>query len=81
MTPGAPAGYGLVRGGTRGRKHLSFRIILVRMTPVAAVVLPLFPMFRQVVLIDTVAGLVLAYLTFDPPLAVWLLSAFFADVP
>ncbi|GAA0513277.1 ABC transporter permease [Saccharopolyspora subtropica] len=78
---GAPAGYGLARTRMRGKKHLSFWIISTRMAPIAAVVLPLFLMFRQVGLIDSVPGLVLAYLTFDLPFAIWLMSAFFAELP
>jgi multiple sugar transport system permease protein len=65
----------------RGRKQLSFWIISTRMAPIAAVVLPLFLIFRGLGLIDSIAGLVLAYLTFDLPFAIWLMSAFFADLP
>lgn len=78
---GAPAGYGLARTRMRGRKHLSFWIISTRMAPIAAVVLPLFMMFRGLGLIDSLTGLVIAYLTFDLPFAIWLMSAFFADLP
>ncbi|SDQ10482.1 MULTISPECIES: carbohydrate ABC transporter permease [Actinopolyspora] len=78
---GAPAGYGLARSGMRGKRHLSFWIISTRMAPIAAVVLPLFLMFRQVGLIDTIPGLVLAYMTFNLPFAIWLLSSFFSDLP
>jgi multiple sugar transport system permease protein len=78
---GAPAGYGLARTRMRGKKHLSFWIISTRMAPIAAVVLPLFLMFRELGLIDSILGLVLAYLTFDLPFAIWLMSAFFAELP
>ncbi|MCI2421608.1 carbohydrate ABC transporter permease [Saccharopolyspora sp. K220] len=78
---GAPAGYGLARTRMRGKKHLSFWIISTRMAPIAAVVLPLFLMFRELGLIDSIPGLVLAYLTFDLPFAIWLMSAFFAELP
>ncbi len=78
---GALAGYGLARTQMRGKKHLSFWIISTRMAPIAAVVLPLFLIFRQLGLIDSIPGLVLAYLTFDLPFAIWLMSAFFADLP
>jgi multiple sugar transport system permease protein len=78
---GALAGYGLARTQMRGKKHMSFWIISTRMAPIAAVVLPLFLIFRQLGLIDSIPGLVLAYLTFDLPFAIWLMSAFFADVP
>jgi len=78
---GTLAGYGLARSTMRGKHHLSFWIISTRMAPIAAVVLPLFLMFRLVGLIDTLPGLILAYMSFNLPFAIWLMSAFFADIP
>jgi multiple sugar transport system permease protein len=78
---GTLAGYGLARTRMRGKKHLSFWIISTRMAPIAAVVLPLFLMFRGLGLVDSLFGLILAYLTFNLPFAIWLMSAFFADIP
>lgn len=78
---GTLAGYGLSRTAMKRKEDLSFWIISTRMAPIAAVVLPLFLMFRVAGLIDTIAGLVLAYMTFNLPFAIWLMSAFFADVP
>ncbi|WP_158881197.1 carbohydrate ABC transporter permease [Amycolatopsis anabasis] len=78
---GALAGYGLAGTRMRGKKHVAFWIISTRMAPIAVVVLPLFLLFRGAGLIDSVPGLVLAYLTFNLPFAIWLMSAFFAEVP
>ncbi|MFD1936850.1 MULTISPECIES: carbohydrate ABC transporter permease [Nonomuraea] len=78
---GALAGYGLARTQMRGKRHLAFWIISTRMAPIAAVVVPLFIIFRGIGLIDSIPGLVLAYLTFNLPFAIWLMSAFFAEVP
>ncbi|MEV0373703.1 carbohydrate ABC transporter permease [Streptomyces sp. NPDC050636] len=78
---GALAGYGLARTRMRGKQHLSFWIISTRMAPIAAVVLPIFLIFRFLGLNDTLPGLVLAYLSFNLPFAIWLLSAFFAELP
>ncbi|MEU6083006.1 carbohydrate ABC transporter permease [Streptomyces sp. NPDC047108] len=78
---GALTGYGLARTPMRGKRHLSFWIISTRMAPAAAVVLPIFLVFRFLGLIDTLPGLVLAYLSFNLPFAIWLLNAFFAQVP
>lgn len=78
---GALAGYGLARTRMRGKQHLSFWIVSTRMAPIAAVVLPIFLIFRFLGLIDTLPGLVLAYLSFNLPFAIWLLSAFFAELP
>ncbi|MEV6317119.1 carbohydrate ABC transporter permease [Streptomyces sp. NPDC051776] len=80
-TLGALSGYGLARTPMRGKRHLSFWIISTRMAPAAAVVLPIFLIFRFLGLIDTLPGLVLAYLSFNLPFAIWLLNAFFAQVP
>ncbi|MGW4471363.1 carbohydrate ABC transporter permease [Nonomuraea sp. NPDC004354] len=81
VTLGALAGYGLARTQMRGKRHLAFWIISTRMAPIAAVVVPLFLIFRGLGLIDSIPGLVLAYLTFNLPFAIWLMSAFFAEVP
>lgn len=78
---GAVGGYGLAKTRMRGKRHLAFWIISTRMAPIAAVVLPLFLIFRYLHLIDTLPGLILAYLTFDLPFAFWLMSAFYAEVP
>jgi len=75
------AGYGLSRSHFRGKQHLSFWIISTRMAPIAAVILPLYLIFRNLNLLDTVAGLIVAYLTFNLPFAIWLMNAFFADLP
>jgi len=81
MVLGTLAGYGLANSRMRGKPHLSFWIISTRMAPIAAVILPLFLMFRLAGLIDTLPGLVLAYMTFNLPFAIWLMSAFFANIP
>jgi multiple sugar transport system permease protein len=78
---GALAGYGLARTQMRGKKHLAFWIISTRMAPIAAIVVPLFLIFRGLGLIDSIPGLVLAYLSFNLPFAIWLLNAFFHQVP
>lgn len=78
---GALAGYGLAGSRMRGKKHLAFWIISTRMAPIAVVVLPLFLLFRGANLIDSIPGLILAYLTFNLPFAIWLMSAFFAQIP
>jgi len=78
---GCLAGYGLSRTHIRGKQHLSFWIISTRMAPIAAVIVPLYLIFRNLNLLDSVTGLVIAYLTFNLPFAIWLMSTFFADLP
>ena len=51
------------------------------MAPIAAVVLPLFVIFRATGLLGTTQGLIVAYLTFNLPFAIWIMNAFFAQLP
>ena len=80
-TLGCFAGYGLARGNFRAKRHLAFWIISTRMAPIAAVILPLFIGFTFLHLINTVWGLVVAYLSFNLPFAIWIMNAFFTDLP
>lgn len=78
---GATAGYGLSRVHTKRKSDLAFWIISTRMAPIAAVLLPLYLIFRRLDLLDSVWGLVIAYLTFNLPFAIWIMNAFFAGLP
>ncbi|MEU4453026.1 carbohydrate ABC transporter permease [Nocardioides sp. NPDC023903] len=78
---GTLAGYGLARTKLTMKKSLSFWFISTRMAPIAAVVLPLFLMFRVAGLIDSMGGLILAYLSFNLPFAIWIMSSFFEAIP
>jgi multiple sugar transport system permease protein len=80
VTLGCLGGYGLARSHFRGKDHVAFWIISQRMAPVAAVVLPLFVIFRFTGLLGSTWGLVVAYLTFNLPFAIWIMNAFFAEL-
>ena len=78
---GCIAGYGLARSRFRGKDHVSFWIISTRMAPIAAVILPLFIIFRALGVIGTTWSLIIAYLTFNLPFAIWIMNAFFVQLP
>jgi multiple sugar transport system permease protein len=80
-TLGCFAGYGLARVNMRGKHHLAFWIISTRMAPIAAVILPLYVGFTFLHLINSIWGLIIAYLSFNLPFAIWIMNAFFADLP
>jgi multiple sugar transport system permease protein len=77
---GCLAGYGLARSRFRGKDHVAFWIISQRMAPIAAVILPLFVIFRFTGLLGTTTGLIVAYLTFNLPFAIWIMNAFFSEL-
>jgi multiple sugar transport system permease protein len=78
---GAMAAYSLSRINFKGKSDLFFWIISTRMAPVVAVMVPLYWIFRELELVGTLPGLILAYTTFNLPFAIWILKGFFDNVP
>lgn len=76
-----PAAYGFARFDFKGKKDLSFWVLSLRMVPPIAVVIPYFLIGSFVGLIDTHIILIITYLTFNIPFAVWMLKGFFEDIP
>ena len=77
----AACAYALARLRMRGRGLILSMILAVSMFPQISIVGPLYLMLRELHLLNTYPGLVLPYLTFSTPLAVWLLTAFFRQLP
>ncbi len=75
------AAYAIARLDFPGRGALVAASLAIAMFPPIAVIGPLFDLWRDVGLFDTWPGLVIPYMTFTLPLAIWILSAFFRDVP
>ncbi|MGI5129986.1 carbohydrate ABC transporter permease [Pseudonocardia sp. CA-107938] len=78
---GTLAGYGLAHWRSRHTQGVAFWILSTRMAPIAAVIVPLFLMFRTVGLVNSTTGLIIAHLSFNLPFAIWLMTAFFRQVP
>jgi ABC-type glycerol-3-phosphate transport system permease component len=78
---GAFAAYALARLEFRGKRPILAFILAVTMFPQISIVSPLYMLLRALRLIDSYPGLVLPYLTFAMPLAVWLLVGFFRQLP
>jgi ABC-type glycerol-3-phosphate transport system permease component len=78
---GAMAAYALARLRFRGKRVILALVLAVAMFPQVSILAPLFLALREVGLIDRYAGLVLPYLTFAMPLTIWLLVAYFRQLP
>lgn len=76
-----PCAYAMGRLRFRGKGPLMAAVLAVSMSPQVSIVPALFLVLRTVGLLDTRSGLVLPYVTFATPLAVWLLASFFRDLP
>lgn len=73
--------YAVTRLDFPGKKLMLAGILAVSMFPPVSIIGPLFNLWRYLGLYDTWSGLVIPYLTFTLPLAVWTLSAFFRELP
>jgi multiple sugar transport system permease protein len=73
--------YGLVRCQVRGERSVALTLLSLRMVPAIAVVIPYFLLAQGLHLIDTPWLLMIIYMSFNLPLAVWLLRGFFRDIP
>jgi multiple sugar transport system permease protein len=75
------AAYAIARLRFPGKGVLVGVTLLIAMFPAISLVSPLFNLWRQVGLFDTWPGLIIPYLTFSLPLAIYTLSAFFREIP
>lgn len=75
------AAYAIARLDFPGRPWILAGALSIAMFPPVSIIGPLFDMWRVLGLYDTWAGLILPYMTFTLPLAIWTLSAFFREVP
>lgn len=65
----------------RFRTAVLVMILVVQMVPMEALVIPLFVQARTLGLLDHLMGLVVVYVAFSLPFAVWMLRGFVAAVP
>ena len=75
------AAYAIARLEFRGKKLVLTMALAIAMFPVVSLVGPLFDMWRTIGLSDTWPGLIIPYMSFTLPLAIWTLSAFFREIP
>lgn len=76
-----PAAYSLARLRLPVRKPVGFYILATQLVPPIGLVIPYFLILNRIGWMDTYQGLVLVYLTFSLPFAVWVLVSYFEDIP
>jgi multiple sugar transport system permease protein len=76
-----PAAYAFSRFEFPGRQFLFFTVLLRNMFPAVIFLVPLFILMRLLGLVNTHGSLILTYLTFGLPLAIWLLKGFYDNIP
>lgn len=75
------AAYAIARLEFKGKRLVLSLALAIAMFPVVALVGPLFDLWRTIGLFNTWPGLIIPYMSFTLPLAIWTLSAFFREIP
>ena len=73
--------YAIARLDFSGKRLVLTIALAIAMFPVVSLVGPLFDQWRLFGLFDTWPGLIIPYMSFTLPLAIWTLSAFFREIP
>lgn len=75
------AAYALNRFRFRGRTGVIFFVLMTQLLPASALVVPLFLIFRNYRLLNTLQGVSIAYMSFLLPLAIWILWGYMQTIP
>jgi multiple sugar transport system permease protein len=78
---GALGAYALVRLRWRGTRVLSTAILFTYLMPTVMMFIPLYRIFTELHLINTLGALMVAYPTFGLPFATWLLMGYYRSLP
>jgi multiple sugar transport system permease protein len=81
MALAIPAAYALARLRVPGKRFAGFYILASQMLPPVGIIIPYFLILRNIGWLDTYQGIILIYLSFSLPFAIWLLVSYFEDVP
>lgn len=73
--------YAIARLQFPGKKLILTTALGVAVFPVISIVTPLFNLWRTLGLYNTIPGLIIPYLSLTLPLSIWVLTAFFRQIP
>jgi len=76
-----PAAYAFARLVFPLKQPILISLLSLRMLPAIVLVLPIFILFQSLKLTDTFTAVIITYVAFNMPFAVWLLSVFFQEIP
>jgi multiple sugar transport system permease protein len=75
------AAYAIARLDFPGKRAILSLALAIAIFPQVALLGSLFNMWRAIKLYDTWPGLIIPYVSFTLPLSIWVLSAFFREIP
>lgn len=77
----ATGAYALSRFRFAGRNAVGMLILVTQMLPGTLLIIPIYLLFKDLNLLDSFVGLMLAYSTFAIPFSVWMLKGYFDSIP
>ena len=81
MLIAVPAAYALARLRYPAKRASGFYVLATQMLPPVGIIIPYFLILRNIGWMDTYQGIILIYLSFSLPFAIWLLVSYFEDIP
>ena len=78
---GSFCAYALARLKIRGKFLILAIILSITTFPQITIAAPIFKLWRDIGLFNTLIGLIIPYLTFSLPLAIYILVSFFREIP
>ncbi len=78
---GCMASYGLARFSFAGRKTIAYATLMLRTVPLAVIAVPVFMIWSDWKLTNSLFGLILLYVAVNLPFTIWLLYGFVLQVP
>lgn len=81
LAVGTTAAYALARGRIRSRNAILIGILATRLIPPVVILVPIYILWRNLHLLNTYSGMILAFLTFNLPFTIWMMHSFFLDLP
>ncbi|HET9670463.1 MAG TPA: carbohydrate ABC transporter permease [Casimicrobiaceae bacterium] len=76
-----PAAYALARLELPAKRASGFYVLATQMLPPVGLIIPYYLVLQKVGMLDTYSGLIVIYLTFSLPFAIWLMVSYFEDIP
>jgi ABC-type glycerol-3-phosphate transport system permease component len=76
-----PAAYALARLDLPAKRASGFYVLATQMLPPVGLIIPYYLVLQKVGALDTYTGLIVIYLTFSLPFAIWLMVSYFEDIP
>ena len=78
---GCMAAYGMARFSFAGRKAMAYTTLMLRTVPLAVIAVPVFMIWSDWHLTNSLFGLILLYVAVNLPFTIWLLYGFVLQVP